>query len=208
MLTQPQVQWHAVAFALKELCDRPPGSSPDMIDRAWAVIDATSDEWKPPSDSAGTVVYDSVKKLLAKARRRRERYNQSSDENSMSPPRSVRPNVDSKRPSQGGSSVSPNLPLQQQQMPFETHVPYEYQYGYTNANFYNPTDLNVGIGIRPGLGISGSESFVHGYGVQMSSGREEFTSLPEWFFPSMNQPPMVVGQEFDMGIYNTDDVIN
>lgn len=62
-------QWHAIAYALAELCHRK--SSPDT-DRAWRVIDDLKAEWRQPADAAGTLVYSSVKKLLAKAQSHRE----------------------------------------------------------------------------------------------------------------------------------------
>jgi hypothetical protein len=42
------------------------------------------------------------------------------------------------------------------------------------------------------------------YNVQTMPPLEEFTTSPEWFFPSMNGPPV---QDFEMSIFNTDDVM-
>ncbi|KAI9737258.1 MAG: hypothetical protein M1818_005791 [Claussenomyces sp. TS43310] len=64
-------QWHSIAYALTELCHREPSSE---TERAWSVIDASKAEWKSPADAAGTVIYNSIKKLLAKAQSRRDTY--------------------------------------------------------------------------------------------------------------------------------------
>lgn len=63
-----KVQWHAVAFALAEMCVREP--SP-QVERAWSVVEKQKEEWVAPADSSSIPIYQSVKKLLAKAEKHR-----------------------------------------------------------------------------------------------------------------------------------------
>lgn len=63
------VQWNAVAFALSEICSRPP--SPDC-DRAWCYVCTLFDEWKVKKDSRTGSLWRPIKRLLAKARYIRE----------------------------------------------------------------------------------------------------------------------------------------
>lgn len=66
-------------------------------------------------------------------------------------------------------------------------------------------DMSAGVGVGAGGGMLEDQQFL-GYDAQMPiPPLEEFTSLPEWFFPRMNGPPV---QEFDMSFFNTDDVMN
>lgn len=56
---------------MSELCERPPSK---QVERAWKAIDATSNDWQPPASADGTIVYNSVKKLLHKAQEKRDEY--------------------------------------------------------------------------------------------------------------------------------------
>jgi hypothetical protein len=64
------------------------------------------------------------------------------------------------------------------------------------------TDMGVGVGV--GGGMLEDQQLLP-YDVQTMPPLEEFTSLPEWFFQSMNAPLV---QDFDMSFFNTDDVMN
>ncbi|KAI9888517.1 MAG: hypothetical protein M1814_006851 [Vezdaea aestivalis] len=57
------VQWHAVAFLLKELCDRP--SSPSS-ERGWAAVDAMWNEWGPQAEKRSGL-WKLLRSLLIKA---------------------------------------------------------------------------------------------------------------------------------------------
>lgn len=174
ILIHTQILWHAVAFVLKELCDRAPCSSPD-IKPAWRVIDATFDEWKPPPDSAGTLMYDSVKKLLAKALSRRDHHNRASAENSVS--RSV-----SVKSSSGLSPKCTNMPSSdptQQAQQFQGKVPFEFPGNYNDPMFNvmaTGMDLGIGASVGVGGGLLEDQQFL-GYDTQIMPPLEELISF-------------------------------
>ncbi|RFU32729.1 hypothetical protein B7463_g3594, partial [Scytalidium lignicola] len=61
------VQWHAIAFTLSELVIRTPSI---VVDRAWRAIDTVFRELK--SDHRSSMLWIPMRKLMAKAQRRRE----------------------------------------------------------------------------------------------------------------------------------------
>lgn len=63
-------------------------------------------------------------------------------------------------------------------------------------------DMNAGMQVGGGM-LEQQQPLP--YDVQTIPLLEKFTSLSEWFLPSMNGPPM---QDFEMSFFNTDDVIN
>ena len=62
------MQWHAMAVVLSELSEQPRTIG---TERAWRVIEGTGPEWEVPEDRASRILYQSVKRLLAKARAHR-----------------------------------------------------------------------------------------------------------------------------------------
>ncbi|QSZ37669.1 hypothetical protein DSL72_008768 [Monilinia vaccinii-corymbosi] len=72
------VQWHAIAFILGELSVRK--NSP-LVERAWQAIDSAFDDW---SDAVGSskrgMFWQPMRKLMARARRRREENMHSMEE--------------------------------------------------------------------------------------------------------------------------------
>jgi hypothetical protein len=95
----------------------------------------------------------------------------------------------------------------QQPQRFQGEVPFEFPGNYDDTMFNAMAagmDMSTGVGVGVGGGMLEDQQFL-GFDAQMMPPLEEFTSLPEWFFPSMNEPPV---QDFDMGFYNTDDVVS
>ncbi len=68
------MQWHALAVVLSELSEQPLTRD---TERAWRVIEETGPEWEIPEDKAGRILYQSIKKLLAKAQAHRASQAQS-----------------------------------------------------------------------------------------------------------------------------------
>ncbi|KAI1371338.1 fungal-specific transcription factor domain-containing protein [Hypoxylon crocopeplum] len=67
--SRTHIQWHAVAFALSEICSRPP--SPEC-DRAWNYVTALYDGWDIQLDDRKSTMWRPIKRLMAKARYVRE----------------------------------------------------------------------------------------------------------------------------------------
>jgi hypothetical protein len=66
------VQWHAIACILGELCIRPNSM---IVDRAWRAVDGVFKDWSVAishSKSSGGMLWQPMRKLMAKARRKRE----------------------------------------------------------------------------------------------------------------------------------------
>lgn len=66
------VQWHAIAFILAELCVRSPSM---IVDRAWRAVDAVFNDWGGAvshSKASSGMLWQPMRKLMAKARRKRE----------------------------------------------------------------------------------------------------------------------------------------
>ncbi|PQE29949.1 fungal specific transcription factor domain-containing protein [Rutstroemia sp. NJR-2017a WRK4] len=69
-LFRTYVQWHAIAFILGELSTR--GNSP-IVERAWRAIDGAFDDWSGAvTSSKRGMFWQPMRKLMAKARRKRE----------------------------------------------------------------------------------------------------------------------------------------
>jgi hypothetical protein len=95
----------------------------------------------------------------------------------------------------------------QQPQRFQGEVPFEFPGSYNDPMFNAMAagmEMSTGVGVGIGGGMLEDQQFL-GFDAQMMPPLEEFTSLPEWFFPSMNEPPV---QDFDMSFYNTDDVVS
>lgn len=81
-LFKTYMQWQSVAFALSEICSRPPG--PD-VDRAWRAIESVYDERMMNSKYQKGMLWKPLRHLMAKAKARREaqaqgnQFKQSSD---------------------------------------------------------------------------------------------------------------------------------
>ncbi|KAJ9605647.1 hypothetical protein H2200_009496 [Cladophialophora chaetospira] len=82
-LFRTYMQWQSVAFALSEICTRPPG--PD-VDRAWRAIESVYNERMMSSKYQKGMLWKPLRHLMAKARARRAaqqaegtQFNQSSD---------------------------------------------------------------------------------------------------------------------------------
>ncbi|KAG0651731.1 Bikaverin cluster transcription factor bik5 [Hyphodiscus hymeniophilus] len=72
------VQWHAIAYILGELCIRPHSM---IVDRAWRAVDGVfSDFADAVSHSKGRMLWLPMRKLMAKARRKREENMQAQSE--------------------------------------------------------------------------------------------------------------------------------
>jgi hypothetical protein len=63
------IQWHAVAFALSEICARPPG--PDC-DRAWKYMCIVHEGWRLKENGRNGTLWRPIQRLMAKARYVRE----------------------------------------------------------------------------------------------------------------------------------------
>jgi hypothetical protein len=97
---------------------------------------------------------------------------------------------------------------QQQQQQLQGQLPFEFPGEYSDPMF-NAMAAGVDMSSAAGVGLGGGmleERRLSGYDFQTMQPLEDFTSLPEWFFPSMNGPPPV--QDFDMSFFDTDNVIN
>lgn len=69
-LFQTYIQWHAIAYMLGELCVRPPSI---IVERAWNAIDSVFSVWGlAVSHSKTGMIWQPMRKLMAKARRKRE----------------------------------------------------------------------------------------------------------------------------------------
>jgi hypothetical protein len=95
----------------------------------------------------------------------------------------------------------------QQPQQFQGQVPFVFPGNYDDPAFNAMAagmDMSTGIGVGIGGSMLEDQQFF-GYDPQTIPPLEEFTSLPEWFFPSVNGPPV---QDFEMSFFNTDDKIN
>lgn len=69
-LFQTYMQWQSVAFALSELCVRPPGPE---VDRAWIAVESVYDERKEkPHRLQRGILWKPMRQLMAKARAKRK----------------------------------------------------------------------------------------------------------------------------------------
>jgi hypothetical protein len=86
-------------------------------------------------------------------------------------------------------------------------MPFEFPRGYSDPMF-NAMAAGMDMSVSGGMGLGEmlESRQLLGYDFQTMPPLEEFTSLPEWFFPSINGPPPV--QDFDMSFFNADDVVN
>jgi hypothetical protein len=115
------MQWHAMAVVLSELTEQP--HTPDT-DRAWQVIEETGPDWEIPEDRPSRILYQSVKKLLSKARARRasESDATNSAQQSLTPDdHKVTVTSDSVYPAQTSLFEPPLLGHTQQNHPFHPH---------------------------------------------------------------------------------------
>lgn len=70
-LFRTYVQWHALAFALSQLCMRTEGP---QVDKAWVVIDGVFDDWGGAvSSHQRGMMWKPLRKLMARARQARHR---------------------------------------------------------------------------------------------------------------------------------------
>jgi hypothetical protein len=67
--TRTGLPWHAVVYLLSELCFR---GTDENVNWAWKVLDAMFQEWKKVEEWAPGVLWQPMRKLIAKARRKRE----------------------------------------------------------------------------------------------------------------------------------------
>jgi hypothetical protein len=67
-LFRTYMQWQSVAFALSEICTRPPGPE---VDRAWQAIESVYDERMMSSKYQKGMLWKPLRHLMAKARARR-----------------------------------------------------------------------------------------------------------------------------------------
>jgi hypothetical protein len=64
------IQWHAIAYVLGDLYNRPPSL---IVERAWKAVDSVFREWGGQIRSTKTgMIWQPMRKLLARARRKRE----------------------------------------------------------------------------------------------------------------------------------------
>jgi len=67
------VQWHAIAYILREICMRPHGP---LVERAWRAVDGVFNDWgdavKHSKSQKNGMLWLPMRKLMAKARRKRE----------------------------------------------------------------------------------------------------------------------------------------
>jgi hypothetical protein len=108
--------------------------------------------------------------------------------------------------SPSNTNTSSSGPAQQVQQ-FQGQMLYEFPENYSDPMFNAMAagmDMSVSVSVSEGRGMLEDQQFP-AYDVQTMPPLEELTTLPEWFFPSANGPPV---QDFDMGFFNTDDVIN
>lgn len=87
----------------------------------------------------------------------------------------------------------------------QEQVPYEFPGSYSDPIFNAmAAGMDIGVGVGVGGGMLEDQQLLP-FDVQTMPPIEEFTSLPERFFPSMNGPPV---QDFDINFFNTSDAIN
>jgi hypothetical protein len=64
------IQWHAIAYILGELCNRPNSA---IVERAWRAIDVVFSTWDGAvTHTKSGMLWQPMRKLMAKARRKRE----------------------------------------------------------------------------------------------------------------------------------------
>jgi hypothetical protein len=64
------IQWHAIAYILGELCQRPNSA---IVERAWRAVDVVFSTWDGAiTHTKSGMLWQPMRKLLAKARRKRE----------------------------------------------------------------------------------------------------------------------------------------
>ena len=74
------IQWHAIAYILGELTVRSPSA---IVERAWRAVDGVFNDWGVAvSHSKSGMLWQPMRKLMAKARRKREENMQTMDTNS------------------------------------------------------------------------------------------------------------------------------
>ncbi|KAE8442876.1 hypothetical protein EG329_002618 [Mollisiaceae sp. DMI_Dod_QoI] len=86
------IQWHAIAYILGELCQRPNSA---IVDRGWGAIDTVFSDWNSAGNNVAHtktgMLWQPMRKLLAKAMRKREENMQSAntdtDHNGLGIPR-------------------------------------------------------------------------------------------------------------------------
>jgi hypothetical protein len=67
---QTYIQWHAIAYILGELCQRPNSA---IVERAWRAVDVVFSTWDGAiTHTKSGMLWQPMRKLLAKARRKRE----------------------------------------------------------------------------------------------------------------------------------------
>jgi len=75
------IQWHAIAYILGELCIRPNSA---IVERAWRSIDVLFSDWGGAvSHSKSGMLWVPMRKLMAKARRKREENMQNTSNSNM-----------------------------------------------------------------------------------------------------------------------------
>ena len=75
------IQWHAIAFILGELCTR--GNS-EVVNRAWRALDTVFSDWgRAITHTKSGMLWQPMRKLMAKARRKREENMQAAQTNEL-----------------------------------------------------------------------------------------------------------------------------